>query len=145
MAEDDAGGSCEDSIDFIVNTAPTSPTVYLSPNNPDTTIDITAHSSGSIDADGDSVSYQYAWMVNGATTNVLTDTFPNNLTTKGDQITVSVTPHDGISNGTLAKAAQASSMPHQRFKTINCLTVPQSWEILLSAPRTPQTQIQSTY
>lgn len=100
MAEDDAGGSCEDSIDFIVNTAPTSPTVYLSPNNPDTTMDITAQSSGSVDADGDSVSYQYAWMVNGATTNVLTDTFPNNLTTKGDQITVSVTPHDGISNGT---------------------------------------------
>ena len=99
LTQDDAGGLCEYSIDFIVNTVPTTPTVSLSPNNPDTTMDIIAQSSGSTDADGDTVSYQYDWAINGTTANVTTDTLPSNLTVKGDQLTVTVTPNDGISNG----------------------------------------------
>lgn len=103
LAEDDAGASCEDSIDFVINTIPTTPTVSLSPNNPDTTMDIMVQSSGSTDADGDNISYLYAWTINGTTSNISTDTFPSNLTVKGDQITAIVTPNDGTSNGNPAQ------------------------------------------
>ena len=96
FAEDDANGTCQSQVSFAINTAPTQPTLSLSPVNPDTTVDITALASGSTDADGDTVSYLYAWDLNGGLTGETSDIFPSNLTTKGDTLTLTVTPHRWI-------------------------------------------------
>ena len=50
----------------VANTAPTAPTVALSPASPVEGIDdLVCSASGSSDADGDSVSYSYSWTVDG--------------------------------------------------------------------------------
>ena len=65
---EDAGGTCQSQVSFAINTAPTQPTLSLSQVSPDTTMDITAQVGGSTDADGDTVSYLYAWELNGGQT-----------------------------------------------------------------------------
>ena len=93
-----------------VDTAPTV-SVILSSHSPLNTDTLTATATPS-DADGDPVSLTYVWTVNGTdvhtvTTTSITDSLDLNQPGnggKGDLIQVSVTPNDGVTNGTPATA-----------------------------------------
>jgi hypothetical protein len=104
---DDATGICEDTVDIVVNTPPTAPSVTLTPTTPDTTVDIVAQASGSTDAEGASISYGYVWTLNGIPTTEVGDTFASILTEKNDTVQVSVTPNDGLSDGSPTNSAVA--------------------------------------
>ena len=80
--------------------------VSLSPNNPTIISTLTATATAS-DSDGDPVTLTYVWSKNGqviqttANTTSLTDTLPIlGNAARGDVVTLTVTPNDGIENGT---------------------------------------------
>jgi hypothetical protein len=82
----------------IANTAPTA-TVELSPALPLATDDLVATASGS-DADGDPVTFGYAWTVDGVQSSYAGDTVPASATARGQVWEVAVTPNDGEDLGT---------------------------------------------
>jgi len=93
----------------IVNSAP-SATVSLNDHSPRTNDTLTATATKA-DADVDAVSLTFVWKVNGATKrtfsspSALSDTFDLSIAgngSKGDAVTVEVTPNDGSVNGTAA-------------------------------------------
>ncbi len=96
----------KDSTPTPTNTAPSSPSIIVSPafatTDQDLTVVFTAQSS---DAEGDAVSYRYLWSVDGTVrADLTTDTVPASETTKGESWTVTVTPSDGTADGTPATA-----------------------------------------
>jgi hypothetical protein len=112
----------------IVNSAP-SATVLLNDHSPKTNDTLTATASKA-DADGDAVGLTFVWKVNGVTKrtfsspSALSDTFDLSAGgngSKGDAVTVDVTPSDGTVNGTAAAdlATVANSAPSV---TLNGLT-----------------------
>lgn len=97
----DAGNSVEASV-TSGNTPPTITGIALSHTYPTTNDDITVIASGS-DADGDAVSFEYAWYVNFTVVVAeTTDTLSSDNFIKGQSIYVSVTPTDGSDAGTPA-------------------------------------------
>ena len=65
------------------------------------------------DADGDTVTYTYAWFVGGAKV-ATTDTLDSTFFAKGDAVYVKVTPNDGTANGAVVisnTATVANSAP----------------------------------
>ena len=112
-------GSSENQVSFVMNTPPTQPIVSLIPTSPDTTMDISAQVGGSMDADGDTVSYVYAWDLNGTQTTETTDIFSTTLTTKGDSLVLRVTPTDGVSDGPTAQSSTTIVNAPPLYKAIN--------------------------
>ena len=55
--------------------------------------------NGSIDEDGDAISYRYSWSKNGVLTSYTTPQVPASATQKEEQWTVRVTPNDGHADG----------------------------------------------
>ena len=53
---------------ITINGVPTTPTVSIAPTPADTTDDLTATATGSEDPDGQTVTYQYEWLLNGSVT-----------------------------------------------------------------------------
>jgi Ca2+-binding RTX toxin-like protein len=120
-----------------VNDAPTA-TVVLNTTQPQTN-DVLAATATAADVEGDAVSLTYEWRVNGVvrrtvTTTSLSDTFdlalPGNGS-RGDAVSVTVTPNDGTEDGAsaLAWATVANSAPvaiAQAYQTAEdgTLTVP---------------------
>jgi len=95
------------------NTPPEASDVALSPN-PVLTNDVISVSATTSDADGDSVTLSYSWLING---NIISET-GNTLSgvswfDKGDQIQVEVTPNDGTVNGntSISSAITISNTP----------------------------------
>src|SRR5206468_1716561 len=93
----------------LSNHAPTA-TVSLNNHSPRTNDTLTATATKA-DADGDTVTLTYVWKVNGVTkrttsgSSSLTDTFDLSQAgngSKGDTVTVEVTPNDSSVNGTAA-------------------------------------------
>jgi hypothetical protein len=103
---DPLGFEASASATVWVNAIPSAPTVSLSPDPAGTDDALTAAASGSVDPDGDAVTYQYAWSVDGvASTASTTEVLPASATTRGETWRVTVTPDDGGGTGTSASAS----------------------------------------
>ncbi|MEC7987768.1 MAG: fibrinogen-like YCDxxxxGGGW domain-containing protein [Myxococcota bacterium] len=96
---DSAGFTSVVSSVFTINALPTAPSVEINPNEASTTDDLVAVPQGSIDSNGDFISYTYQWMLNGILTNHTTNTILAGETSKNDVWTVVVTPNDGVADG----------------------------------------------
>jgi len=85
----------------VTNSAPVISSVMLDKSTPTTNETLTATVVGS-DADGDAITYQYAWYVNNVTvpeTSATLDLSQASYGNKGDSIYVTVTPSDAINSG----------------------------------------------
>ncbi len=84
----------------IQNSAPTEPTVAITPPDPDPGDDLYCNVTGaSTDADGDGVTYSYAWYQNGTLTSITTNVVDSSYTAHGDSWECVVTPTDGEDDG----------------------------------------------
>ena len=77
------------------------PDIALNPDPAVTTDDLTvAIVANATDADGDPITYSYAWSVDGVASSPSTSaTLSSAETTKGQTWSVEVTPNDGYSDG----------------------------------------------
>jgi hypothetical protein len=95
----------------IANAAPTAPTVAIAPTRPSTDDALVCTIAAATDADGDALSYTFAWTVGGipyasATTTLFSgDTVPASVTTNGQTWTCSVSASDGTVAGETASAS----------------------------------------
>jgi len=101
-----AGMSNDETVTLTVNGVPTQPEVEISPADPTSADDLVAVMTvDSEDPDGDDVDYRYTWSQNGI---VVLDgalsMVSAALTEKGDVWRLSVTPSDGLTDGTSAEA-----------------------------------------
>jgi len=87
-----------------VNTAPTMLSVAITPTGAHAADTLVAHYQGG-DADGDTLSYTFAWTVNGAPVGTA-DTLADDLFAKHDLIGLVVTPNDGTLDGAPMAAAE---------------------------------------
>ncbi|NCG21433.1 MAG: hypothetical protein GWP91_20675 [Rhodobacterales bacterium] len=92
----------------VLNSAPTLASASLSPGVPLITDTITCSPSGESDADGDAVSYVYAWNVNGSVIAASTNTLSAPSFTNGDAVYCEVTPTDGTDAGTAVQSNAVS-------------------------------------
>ncbi len=88
-------------VTLQVNGLPSAPEVALTPDPADTTDDLVVTiTADSVDPDGDTVSYSYAWSADGVLSSASTSaTLSNTETSKGQTWTVEVTPNDGYADG----------------------------------------------
>jgi hypothetical protein len=94
-----AGNTVSDSVN-VINTAPTITGVVIEPNPATTTDVLSATVNGYHDDDGHSAQYIYEWVDVGTGSVVGTDpTLPSSSTSRYDEFTVTVTPHDGLDDG----------------------------------------------
>ncbi len=106
------GGSPTSTSTTVLNSPPEPPTIHIEPRWPQGTEDdlVCTMDAGSIDADGDPVSYTFAWEVDGSaftdteSTNYLDDTVPADETLANEIWTCTVTPGDGTDPGEAATA-----------------------------------------
>ncbi len=90
----------------IVNTPPTQPTVTITPSNPGTNDGFRAEGSGSVDADGDTVSYSYQWYKDGVLqTSCVWPGVCVQRTSFGEVWRCVVTPNDGTDDGSSGEAS----------------------------------------
>ena len=102
-AEDSSGLSATASTTVTINTPPEITAVTISPSTPLSTEDLEATTSA-FDADGDPITYNYAWKKDGTTTSHTTSTIPASATAVGEQWTVEIIPNDGFMDGNIATA-----------------------------------------
>lgn len=85
---------------------PSAPTIHLLPENPTSADDIICQVTGSIDPEGEAVSYLYDWFINGNHVDTVTGpSFSNIITTRLDELECIVTPYDGSTRGVPATAS----------------------------------------
>lgn len=99
------GASARSSAITVANTAPISTAVSLSPSGPRTDDVITATPTAT-DADGDPLTWTYAWIRNGTALGATGSTL-NGATwfSRGDVIDVTATPDDGTDRGAPVRSA----------------------------------------
>ncbi len=90
----------------ILNTPPTVASASLSTTTPNESTVLTVTPRTPFDIDGDSVSYRYAWSVNGATVSTAAS-IDGSLFNRGDSVLVTVTPFDGTDTGASVNAGPA--------------------------------------
>ena len=90
----------------VANTAPGLASVALSTTAPTESDTVSVTVSGAADADGDTVSYQYAWRVNGTLVGTSSTLSPSRFA-KGNTIDLTVTPYDGTDLGAAVSASTA--------------------------------------
>lgn len=90
---------------LLSNSLPTAPTVSISPTPATTSDTLTCTATGSVDPDGNTVSYSYIWYKNGVQTSYVTSTVLSGATVGGDVWTVRVTPNDGNDDGPYTEAS----------------------------------------
>ena len=130
-ATDSDGLYAESSVSISVNGLPSSPNVNITPQPATTSDDLTALATGSVDPEGASITYSYAWFVDGATTSVTTPTLPFLNTTKGEEWTVQVTPNDGLGGGVYGEASITISNQAPEVSSVNITpTAPSTQETL---------------
>jgi hypothetical protein len=78
----------------IVNSAPQMVSVELTPEVADTDTELVCGALA-YDGDGDSLSFTYAWTINGAVSPVVSAALPASNTAKGDVVSCSVLAYDG--------------------------------------------------
>ncbi|MGD9497612.1 MAG: FlgD immunoglobulin-like domain containing protein [Armatimonadota bacterium] len=98
------GPSAQDEV-TIANSAPSAPSVDVTPDSPKTTDALSVSASGSTDPDGDTVSYRYRWYRDGALQSAYNDatSIPSSATAKGQTWRCVVTPSDGTADGPSAQ------------------------------------------
>ena len=89
----------------VQNTLPSATNVLITPPNPIAgTDDLECLSQGG-DVDGDSVSFSYAWEMNGSITSYTSNIIPTNNISTGEVWTCFVTPFDGTDYGVTSSAS----------------------------------------
>jgi hypothetical protein len=84
----------------IANTPPIASVPVLLPADPDTTDDLSCSlPGGALDADGDVPSLSWSWRVDGLLVPETGPVLPASFTERGDQVTCTVQPHDGVEAG----------------------------------------------
>jgi len=91
--------SIDSNIVTIGNTPPKIKKAYLYPKSPMQNSKFKIDIEG-VDPDGDNISFNYEWFVNGSTTGYTGETFSSPSLKYGDEISVKITPFDGIDYGT---------------------------------------------
>lgn len=124
------GSAVASSAVVIANSAPTAPTLSISPSTPEAGADdlLCAVATVATDADGDRLTYQFSWTVNGAawtgSTSTRTwtgDTIPGALTEDGDTWTCTVRATDGTDLGAAATVSVAPETSWTATRTFtNC-------------------------
>jgi hypothetical protein len=82
----------------VGNSTPTLASATISPSSPKTTDALSVTLGDATDADGDTVSFTYAWYVDGSLVST-SSTLSTSLTSRGDEVYVIVTPTDGTASG----------------------------------------------
>lgn len=94
------GTSVTSSARTIRNSTPTAPSVDVTPNYPEDDETLTCSvTSASTDADGDTITYTYAWSVDGVLSALTSQTVASSYTTDGEVWLCTVTPDDGTASG----------------------------------------------
>lgn len=84
----------------ILNSTPSAPGIAINPDLPEDDDTLTCGiNAASIDADGDTVSYTYAWTKNSSPTTHTSATVAASYTSEGETWACTVTPSDGTSSG----------------------------------------------
>ncbi|MFT4979156.1 MAG: hypothetical protein ACI8S6_005066, partial [Myxococcota bacterium] len=83
----------------IVNSAPTTPLVYIEPTSPQPSENLYCYATDSEDADGDAISYTYQWYRNGTLSAITTNIVEATYTAHGDSWECYATPSDGEDTG----------------------------------------------
>lgn len=104
---DSAGLTASASTTLRINGAPDAPTVSIDPVDPRTADDLVAVIDlPATDPDGDPLTYQYAWSVDGAASGAsTTDSLPASATARGETWRVDVTASDGWITGPAGSAS----------------------------------------
>ncbi len=128
---DDDGGGQSSSL-TVLNTPPPAPDLAIEPTVPIEQEDdlVCSISSASVDPDGDSVAYTFAWTLDGVaftgatTTTEPGDTIPRNVTDGGEVWTCTVSTHDGEEDGAAGVAEVMVAIPCDRdadgYETTEC-------------------------
>ncbi len=95
----DSGTAASDSI-TISNAKPVVSSVSLTPSPAYTDSTLSCAVAASSDADGDTLTYTYAWYVNSATVGVTSSSLSGSYFNRGDNVYCVVTPNDGYESGT---------------------------------------------
>ena len=103
-AQDSSGLTALSSFGLYINTPPEVNDIELSPNPAFGGDSITASVVGSVDVDGDPISFDYAWRKNGSLTSHTTSVIASSLTMAGEVWSVEVTPNDGFVDGVMVSA-----------------------------------------
>jgi hypothetical protein len=94
---------------FIGNAPPSLTDCTVTPSSPVTTDDLTAIPGGGTDPDGDPVTYEFKWYLNGIVDTAQTaNVYPYASTQKNDIITADCIPTDGMSTGQALQAASVT-------------------------------------
>lgn len=90
----------------IENTAPTQPTVSIAPSSPEPedTLICSVTAGSSTDDDGDTITFAYAWVLNGTATSETSASVASTATAHNDVWECRVTPNDGEDDGTYGSA-----------------------------------------
>lgn len=97
------GSAVTSGVREIQNSLPSAPVVAIDPEYPedDDALDCTLVAE-STDADGDPITYTYAWENNGTASSVTSYRVGSTYTSNGDTWECTVTPNDGTADGTAA-------------------------------------------
>ncbi len=124
-----AGTGTSSAAVTILNTAPSAPVVAVSPSDPadgdDLVCDVVTPST---DADGDALSYAYAWTVDGSDAGISSDTVPAGDTSVGESWVCSVVADDGESvsaaaSDTVVVTCGSGAGATEACPATNCLDV----------------------
>jgi len=96
---EDLGTPLTSSVVTVANSAPSLASVTLSDSTPQEGDTLTATLGAATDADGDRISFKYAWEVNGSVVSTGTSLSGSDFD-KGDTVELIVTPTDGVDDGT---------------------------------------------
>ncbi|TNE90031.1 MAG: hypothetical protein EP330_09390 [Deltaproteobacteria bacterium] len=122
----DTGTPVTSAIVGISNTAPSQPSVTMSPTTIQTLTDITCNPSSTDVDPADTVTYQdYQWMVNSTVIAPTTKTLDEANIKKGDQVRCSAVPSDGTTTGTRGYAVMqtvANTAPSMGAVTVAYIT-----------------------
>ena len=142
VARDPSGGrSPAASAQVVVdNTAPTSGAVTITPSSPKADQTLTATPTAFADADGDTLTYQYTWMINGTVvpgeTGPTLDLSKAGHATHGDMVSVEVVARDP--SGGQSPAASAQVVVDNTAPTSGAVTItpssPTAHQTLTAAP-----------
>ena len=104
-ATDTAGLFDTETLTIRINQAPTQPSVSITPNPATTNDGLVCTPSGSVDPDGQNISYSTVWSLNGVPTSYTSANLTSVATSKNQEWTCTVTPSDGIADGTPGAAS----------------------------------------
>ncbi|MEC7984382.1 MAG: hypothetical protein VX278_04410, partial [Myxococcota bacterium] len=86
-------------LTLTINGLPSAPTVSISPDPAYSDSTLTVLASGSVDPEGNIVTYAYEWLLNGSTSGQTGTSIASSLLEKGQVWTAIATPNDGTANG----------------------------------------------